>query len=174
MGPRASGKTSVGRQLARRLGFEFVDLDDVTRSRFAEPDVAAIWTQHGEAGWRRAEVTALESVLPGSRLVVALGGGTPLVPEARRLLDAERATGRIRLVYLRCDVDELKRRLEAEPGDRPSLTGQDPVAEVDAILAAREPTYEALADLDVDVTDREPADVAKAIAAALGRPESAG
>ncbi|MBT8487050.1 MAG: AAA family ATPase [Phycisphaerales bacterium] len=153
IGARASGKTTVGRHLARISRLRFVDLDDRVQAMFPEDSVTEIWTVHGEPAWRVAETRALESVLAEEDQVVALGGGTPMIPAARSLIEHARRTGRARVLYLRCTPGELARRLEHAAGDRPSLTGDDPAAEVAAVLAARSDTYEALADVVYDGDD---------------------
>jgi shikimate kinase len=75
-----------------------------------------------------------------------------MIDAARTILEHARADGEAWIIYLQCSVEELERRLRNEPGDRPSLTGDDPVAEIGAVLAAREPTYRALADLELPVS----------------------
>lgn len=152
MGPRASGKTSIGRDVAHRLHKSFVDLDERVREAFDEPTVEAIWRRHGEAAWRDAETAQLRQTLNHDEQVIALGGGTPMVTEARALIEHAQASRLARVVYLQCPAAELSRRLVEHLGDRPSLTGADPAAEVDSILTEREPTYLALADHVVDAT----------------------
>jgi shikimate kinase len=95
-----------------------------------------------------------------------------MIESARRLLERERAAGRAWIVYLRCSVDELKRRLRAAPGDRPGLTGGDPIAEVAAVLAVREPTYRALADLVLPADELAMDETAAAIEWSLQRPRT--
>ncbi|MHC4949138.1 MAG: shikimate kinase [Planctomycetota bacterium] len=150
MGPRASGKTTVGRALAARCGVPFIDLDEVVRARFVEPTIHEIWARHGEAGWRDVEAACLREVLDGPAGVVALGGGTPMIEDVRRTIRAARDARRCVVVYLRCPVPLLRRRLGAVPGDRPPLVGADAVSEVADVLARREPVYLDLADVVVD------------------------
>ena len=153
MGMRACGKTTIGELAAKRLGRRFVDLDDRTRRGFRESSIREIWMKHGEAAWRRAELAALRIVLTESPSMVALGGGTPMIPEARADLERERSANAIRSVYLRCSAEELQRRLADQAGDRASLTGESGggvVQEVPELLAMREPAYLALADAQID------------------------
>ena len=152
IGPRACGKTTVGRLVATALGRPFVDLDDDVAARFEEDTVQAIWTAHGEAGWRAAELAALEDVLAGTDRVVALGGGTPTIAAARALVEAEQAAGRACVVYLETAAETLSSRLRDEQGDRPSLTGGDVAEEIGAVLAERAATYAALADHVIDAS----------------------
>lgn len=164
IGARASGKTSVGCLLASQLGLPFVDLDDRALSRFEEQSVAQVWERHGEAAWRDAEAAALEDLLDESDRVIALGGGTPMIDRARRTLEQVQANEAARIIYLRCPGSVLQHRLRQETGDRPSLTGDDPAAEIIAILAAREPVYSELAGGTVDASASVEAVVAEIIA----------
>ena len=167
MGLRGCGKSTVGKLLAARLGYPFTDLDDHVLATFAEPTVEAVWGALGEAAWRAAEATMLGELLGHSEdsgHVIALGGGTPMVESARRDMTAARTAGRATFIYLRCDVEELRRRLSNDTGDRPSLTGADPVVESGRVLAAREPVYRQLADHEYDVTSTTPGGAADALA----------
>ena len=150
MGMRACGKTTIGAMAAKRLERRFVDLDDRTRRGFRESSIREIWMNHGEAAWRRSELAALRIVLTEEPSIVALGGGTPMFPEARAVLERDRAANAIRIVYLRCSVCELQRRLADQAGDRASLTGGGVVDEIPKLLAKREPAYLALADAQID------------------------
>ena len=95
--------------------------------------------------------------------VIALGGGVPMIEAAASLLQAQRAAGRVRTVYLACGIAELGRRLTVEPGDRPSLTGGDPVDEIALVLARREPTYREVSDLILDTTKLDPDEIGVAL-----------
>jgi len=150
MGMRASGKTTIGRLVADRMQRRFVDLDDRTRLRFSESSVQAIWIKHGEAAWRAAETEALRDVLAEPPCVLALGGGTPMIPAARAMLEQARKDRAITVVYLRCSAEALQQRLAKQAGDRASLTGRGVVEEVPDVLASREAAYLALADAQID------------------------
>lgn len=147
IGARASGKSTIGRRLARRLGCAFVDLDNHTLARFEQSSVREVFQAIGEQAWRAAELDALAGVLRESQHVIALGGGTPIAPGAGDLLSAARREKRAFVVYLQSDAAVLASRLRRRSGDRPSLTGQDPADEIAAVLRAREPVYLENADL---------------------------
>ncbi|MCC7389967.1 MAG: AAA family ATPase [Phycisphaerales bacterium] len=153
MGLRGSGKSTLGRLVAGRLGWPFVDLDDVTVGLLGGPGVPEVWSRVGEAGFREAEALGLaERVLGAGRQVVALGGGTPTAPGAAEMLRAAVGDGRIELVYLRGTPATLRERLEAQgAGDRPSLTGRGTLAEIESVFAARDELYRGLASRVVEI-----------------------
>lgn len=167
IGARGSGKTTLGSRLAELSGSHFIDLDDVVLDTFDQATVTAVWESHGESGWRNAEARELGRLLQGSGLIVALGGGTPMIPEARLTIDEKRRTGRVLVVYLAHPAEELAQRLGRHVGDRPSLTGDDPAAEVRGVLEERDPVYRALADVIFEPGDRLPQQAAEALHARL-------
>lgn len=79
VGFMGAGKTSVGRLLADRLGWSFVDVDDEVAARFGK-SIAEIFDSNGEAAFREAEREAAARILKGERVVVATGGGWPMAP----------------------------------------------------------------------------------------------
>jgi len=156
-GYRGCGKTTVGKKLAGKLWKDFVDTDDQVRQRFGGMDIASIWEQYGEAGFRQAEVDATRQVLALENHVIALGGGTLMTPAARELVAGAQDTKRI---YLSCAPATLLERINAD-GDtaaqRPSLTGDGSandagLAEIEQVLAQRDPVYRDVADVVFDVT----------------------
>ncbi|MCH8212408.1 MAG: shikimate kinase II [Planctomycetes bacterium] len=164
IGPRGCGKSSVGQRLADLLQRPFVELDDLVLDTFAEPSVHEVWSVHGEPAWRAAEVQQLNGILEKDGQVVALGGGTPMIEAAQQRLQDERQAGRARLIYLACPASDLRRRLERNLGDRPSLTGAGSLDELEEVLKAREPTYRRLADVIVQATRRTPDEIAAQLA----------
>lgn len=153
LGYRGSGKTSIGKQLAIELWKDFVDLDDVTRARFNNQTIASIWEQHGEAAFRQAEADAAAELLNKDSQVIALGGGTLTTDAGKAAVQsADNATR----IYLSCATDVLARRIAGDAAtttERPSLTGEaDPAAEVEAVLAERDPVYREVADIVFEVT----------------------
>ena len=164
MGPRGCGKSSVGQRLADLLPRPFVELDARVLETFAESSVHEVWSVHGEPAWRAAEVRQLNRILGKDGQVVALGGGTPMIEAAQQRLQDERRAGRAWLIYLACPASDLRRRLESNLGDRPSLTGAGSLDELEAVLRAREPTYRRLADLIVATTTRTPDEIAAQLA----------
>jgi shikimate kinase len=148
LGLRGSGKSTLGQSLASKLRVLFVDLDDVTASLLRCPTPAEALNTHGQPAFRAAELKALTSPGVARARVVALGGGTPTAPGAHDVLRKSGAT----LVYLRATPHTLRERLtSSDLATRPSLTGADVLAEIDAVFERRDPIYLALADQVIDV-----------------------
>ena len=160
-----AGKTTVGRLLAARLNWDFLDLDAYIESR-SGLSVPAIFSIHGEAHFRQLESMALASALGRNRLVLALGGGAPEVLTNRLLLEQTPATSTIFLdapfsaLFDRCMMQALN------PGttDRPILA--DP-ATAEARFLVRQPIYRLLARLTLDTASLTPEQTVAAILARL-------
>jgi len=119
VGFMGAGKTSVGQELARRTGWQFLDLDDVVEAREGR-SIAEIFRASGEAQFRRAEAEALRDILKslpasGHELILALGGGAYVQRENAQLIREEGA----RVVFLDAPVEELHRRCAPKAGARP-------------------------------------------------------
>jgi shikimate kinase len=153
IGYRASGKTSLGRKLADRLWKTFADVDQEACARFGNDSIAQIWAAHGEPEWRRVEAEVTRDLCAKRDMVIALGGGTPMQPGAFEAVQLAQNAVRI---YLKCSAEELHRRIqqdELSTSQRPNLTSLGGgLEEIRAVLAEREPVYEALADRIFDVT----------------------
>lgn len=140
IGPRASGKTTLGRSLARKLSRPFVDLDAVFLARRGET-IADLVAREGWDAFRRVEADILADVAATPGQVVATGGGAVLLPENRRIL----AEGVV--LYLQASPERLAERLMADLNEaqRPKLTELGLREEILATLAEREPLYLSLA-----------------------------
>lgn len=168
IGLRGSGKTIAGRLLAAKLGRPFVDIDDVTCSLLNAPTVADAWQTRGVAAFRLAEAAALRRVLAARGQIIACGGGTPTAPGAAMMIRAEQQAATAVVVYLRAPAEVLRTRLAASPPDlaaRPPVLGADPLAEIDILLAHRDPLYLSLADHIIETRLLTPERVADAVAA---------
>lgn len=113
-----AGKTSVGRVLARKLRWRFIDLDDCVEAREGRK-IAEIFQQQGEGAFRKAESAALAELLrdlnPDQPAVVALGGGAYVQPHNASAIRASNS----KVVFLDAPVEELRQRCVAKGGVRP-------------------------------------------------------
>ena len=174
IGPRACGKSTIGRLLAQRVGLPLLDLDELVLKRFAQRSIAAVWSAQGENAWRQAELMSLQEALKSGESIIALGGGTPIIPAARDMIESARNVGAARVIYLCCSPDVLLQRLARNPGDRPSLTGADVAEEASGVLAGRHAKYQALADWECDTGKSAPSAVVNQLVKRFfNRPDSA-
>lgn len=150
-----TGKSSVGRMVAERLGMRFVDMDEVIEAREGMP-ITDMFARYGEGAFRAVE-TALAGEL-GARegLVIATGGGTMMSPENRTALGENGL-----IVCLTCAAEEILRRLGGD-ATRPMLAAPDKGERLRELLAARMPVYERL-PVVLDTTRRSVAEVAEVI-----------
>src|SRR5213592_4845534 len=156
IGYRGSGKTTIGRRLADRLWWPFVDTDDIVVKK-AGKSIADIFEQHGEKRFRDLESDAVKEVAHLQEHVIALGGGAVLRPENVTAL----RKGEHKIVYLKCDPAELHKRIQADPNTsrhRPNLTGVGGLEEIRTLLAEREPLYRAAMTAELDVTNQSASD----------------
>ena len=164
VGLRGAGKSTIGPRLALALEAPFVELD-ARVEELAGLSLGEIFSVHGEAGFRRFESEALEQVLSeGGRVVLAAGGSI-----AAHDTTFERLLSSCRTVWLRADpVDHFQRVLEQ--GDhRPMRDRPRAMAELEALLLAREPLY-ARCSLTVRTSGRLVEDCVAEILAALEQP----
>jgi shikimate kinase len=156
IGFMGAGKTTVGRHLARLLGWDFLDLDERIMGN-ERLSIAQIFARKGEAHFRRLETEILASLRGRARLVVACGGGTYAQDDSRRLIDH---LGRA--VWIRLPLDVALRRCAGDTG-RPLLKNE---AQADELYRRRLPSYRA-APLQVDAHDLSADEVAQRIAGIL-------
>lgn len=172
IGLRGSGKSTIGRRLSEMTGRAFVDLDDLALARSGWSSIAEIWRREGERAFRALEVAALrETLARGDGAVVALGGGTPTAVGAEGLLRDARERGAAVIVYLRAAPSTLRARLAREGGAderRPSLTGGDPLEEIERVHGERDGLYRSLADHVLEVGAMDASGAAEAVRRACG------
>ncbi|HEY3809363.1 MAG TPA: shikimate kinase AroK [Steroidobacteraceae bacterium] len=147
IGPMGSGKTAVGKYLARQLDYPFLDSDHEIEQRTGA-DISLIFEREGEAGFRQRERDVIADLTTRQHVVLATGGGAVLDAATRAELKA-----RGWVVYLETSVAQQVERA-GRSRHRPLLQGTDPSMRLDELLRAREPLYRETADLIVSTDQR--------------------
>ncbi len=159
VGMMASGKTSVGRLLAQRLGLPFLDADHEIETA-AHMTVPEIFARHGEPYFRSGEKRVIARLLAAGPAVLATGGGAFMSEETREAVAARGVS-----VWLKADADTIVRRARRR-SNRPLLQTDDPEKTVRDLMAVRYPIY-ALADVTVESEDGPHENTVDAVLAAL-------
>jgi len=151
IGYMGSGKTTVGKALAKEIGLPFYDLDWYIESRMRKK-VSQIFAERGEEGFRQIERNMLHEVAEFEDVVISCGGGTPCFFDNMDYLNQQ---GQV--VYLRCEPEVLRQHLLMGKGDRPLLKGKSAdelVSFISEQVAYREQFYtKARYTLDVTLMD---------------------
>ena len=158
-GPPGSGKSTIGRLLAARLGLPFTDLDAVIVETDGRSIPQIFAEEEGEPGFRAREKQALADMSARPRHVVALGGGALLNPECRALAEA---SGEV--LCLACTLETLCRRIDNAPGSRPLAGGR---AALEKLMANRAAHYASF-PRRLDVTNGTPETLAEAAETLFG------
>ena len=166
VGPMGSGKSAVGRQLARALNLPFHDSDAEVERRTGV-DIPFIFEKEGEAGFRQREHETLEVLTAMKQIVLATGGGAVLLPENRRML-AERG----RVVYLKTSIAQQVERVR-QGRSRPLLSKVDPAVKLGELMELRALLYAEIADVTVTTDNRKVRNVADDILRELDAAEMA-
>ena len=142
VGMMGSGKTTMGRSLARHLGKAFVDSDEeiIKRTGVTIPHVFDV---EGEAGFRVRETTAIADIVQRDNIVLATGGGAVLAEQNRALLQHNGI-----VIYLKASVHDLWQRTRHDR-NRPLLQTADPYAKLTELHHLRDPIYQKVADIVV-------------------------
>lgn len=147
IGPMGAGKSTIGKQLAKELKLEFLDVDQEIEAR-AGADIDWIFDVEGEDGFRKREVSVIEEVSQLQGIVLATGGGVVLQADNRSRL-AARGT----CVYLLTSVEQQLRRT-ARDKRRPLLKGDTDEAYLHTMMEDRDPLYREIADMVVPTDGR--------------------
>ena len=160
VGYRGTGKSTVGRLLAGRLGRPFVDADLALEARTGRT-IRSVFEGLGEQAFRDREEALLAELTAEPFKVLATGGGVVLRESNRKAL---RRFGFV--VWLCADPRVLSRRLQTDPGavaGRPALTSAGTLGEIADVLASREALYREVADAVLDTDGRTPAEIVEAV-----------
>jgi len=156
VGPMGAGKSTIGRQLARALGLEFIDSDREIEIRTGV-DIPLIFELEGESGFRRREHQVIELLTARKGIVLATGGGAVLDPNNRKCLAA-----RGKVIYLHTSVEQQLQRT-AHDRSRPLLQTENPRQTLEALLATRDPLYREVADWVIETDGCRVRDVVQEI-----------
>ena len=159
VGMMGSGKTSIGKRLAAKLGLNFVDSDAEIETA-ASMTITEIFDRHGEPYFRDGERRVIARLLGEGPCVLATGGGAFMDARTREAIAASGVS-----VWLRADQATLTQRVMRR-NNRPLMRTVDPALQVARLLAQREPIY-AQADLIVDSSDRPHGEVVNALIRSL-------
>ncbi len=146
VGYRATGKTVVGKELARELNWDFIDMDEVISSK-AKLSIEEMVKKHGWNYFRKLESSLLVNIAKKENIVVATGGGIVINTENRATLKNHFIT-----IWLKASPAEIEKRLQKDTEkhtQRPSLTGKDILSEVEEVLRQRLRYYEEVSDFNI-------------------------
>ena len=145
IGPMGAGKSTIGRLLARKLQFTFIDSDREIEERTGA-DIPWIFDVEGESGFRDREERVIEELTRRDGIVLATGGGV-VIRQSNRSALADRGT----VVYLHVSLEEQISRTARDRG-RPLLQGDDPAGTLRRLMAERDPLYREIASHVVATT----------------------
>lgn len=161
VGPMGAGKSTVGKYLASRLAYHFLDTDHLIEER-AGADIPWIFDVEGEDGFRARETSVLDSLKNLQQHVIATGGGIVVRSENREKIPL---LGKV--IYLSASVDQLLTRT-AKDKKRPLLQVADPRAKMEALLLERDALYRQVADCVIRTDGRNSKWVVQCILQELG------
>jgi len=147
VGPMGAGKSTIGRMLAKELGYRFLDSDRIIEERCGA-NIPWIFDVEGESGFRERETAMLKELSEEPGTVLATGGGAVMRSENHALLKSDAM-----VVYLRASIDQQVERTRKDR-NRPLLQNDNPEAVLRKLFALRDPVYTELADI-VMHTDRK-------------------
>lgn len=162
VGPMGAGKSTIGRQLAQLLNFEFVDSDHEIEARTGA-DIPWIFDVEGEEGFRRREESVIEELTQRQGIVLATGGGVVIREPNRRAISSRGI-----VVYLKTSIEQQLART-AKDRKRPLLQHAEPRKVLTELMKMREPLYVEVADFVVDTDTANIKDVAGQIAELLAK-----
>lgn len=166
IGFMATGKTAVGRVLAKKLGRKFIEMDALIEQK-AGKSIPEIFQQDGEIAFRELEIEVTKEVTRHQNAVIACGGGIVL-----NQINIDRLREKGRVVYLTASPGAILKRVASEKGQRPLLEVDDPALAIRNLLKFRKPFYERAADVIISTSKLDIDAVSEQIIAILKDDES--
>lgn len=157
IGPMGSGKTTVGKQLAKLANLAYFDLDQVI-TETSNAAISWIFEHEGEPGFRKREHKALKMLCAHTNSVIATGGGCITTPNNCTLLKRHGF-----VIYLRVSAEVQLKRIAHSPHLRPLFSQNPTLEKLDALNRAREPLYRATADFSLHTDTQTPKKLAQII-----------
>jgi shikimate kinase len=165
VGPMGAGKTTIGKILAKELGFQFYDSDKEIEKKTGA-NIPWIFDVEGESGFRERETAVIKELSELKQVVLATGGGAMMRPENR---DAVTRSGYV--VYLNTSVDQQYQRTHKDR-NRPLLQGKkDAYKVLSELYEVRDPVYRSVADLIIETDKKALKTIVRDIITALNKPE---
>jgi shikimate kinase len=161
IGYRGVGKSTIGKQLAGRMGMDFVDTDELIMQR-AGKTIREIFEQGGEPLFRDLESAVIDDLVESDNAVIAAGGGVVL-----RKANIEKLQANGRIVWLQAPAQVLWERISADTAtaaNRPNLTSAGGLEEILRLLQIRAPLYASAADIALDVANMHPDQIVRYLA----------
>lgn len=147
IGFMGTGKSAVGRALAKKLGWDFVEMDSLIEE-MAGKSIPEIFEQDGEIAFREMEIEVTKKVAQQAGQVIACGGGMVL-----NKINVDRLRETSRMVYLKASPGEILKRTSSGTNKRPLLDVPDPAQRIQELLEFRGPFYQHSADITVDTSE---------------------
>ena len=161
-----TGKTAVGRLLAKKLDMEFIEMDPLIEQK-AGKSIPDIFQQDGEIAFRELEIGVTKEVAGMKNVVIACGGGLVL-----NKINIDRLTESAGIVYLTASPGVILRRISKEVGQRPLLEVDNPIQTIRELLRFRKPFYERAAAITINTSKLDINTVAEQIIGKLKEDES--
>ena len=166
IGFMGTGKTAVGKALAKKLNKEFIELDVLIEQK-AGKSIPEIFQQHGEVAFRELEIEVAKEVARGKNLVIACGGGIVL-----NKINIDRLRKESVIVYLTASPKVILKRTSGNGEERPLLNVPDKATEIRELLRFRKPFYERAADIKINTSNLDTVSISEQIIGKLKEDES--
>ncbi|MDD4875679.1 MAG: shikimate kinase [Dehalococcoidales bacterium] len=166
IGFMGTGKTTVGKVLARKLGMNFIELDSLIEQK-AGKSIPDIFIQDGEIVFREYEIEVIKEIFSSKNQVIACGGGVVL-----NKINIDRLRQHSKIVCLTASVAVILKRVSGDGGARPLLDADDKTLEIQNLLNFRKPFYDRAADITITTSKMKINNVAEKIISKLKNNEN--